>query len=83
MNTVQINKYLPVTTIRSYLSSRKLLLLNPPNTPLKSLPTTKNTSNKIIISPIGLVLYSYIQLKDTKNDELRKQSIDFNIHIDL
>lgn len=51
----KINKYLPVTTIRSYLSSRKLLLLNPPNTPLKSLPTTKNTSNKIIISPIGLV----------------------------
>lgn len=62
----KINKYPPVITIQTYLSSRKLLLLNPPKTPLKSLPTTKNTNNKIIISPIGLIFYSYIQLKDTK-----------------
>lgn len=38
----------------AYLSSLKLLLLKPPNTPFKSLPTTQNTSNTIIISPISL-----------------------------
>ena len=42
----------------AYLSSLKLLLLKPPNTPFKSLPTTQNTSKKRTF--IEIILLTFI-----------------------
>lgn len=50
-----------------YLSSLKLLLLNPPNTPFNNLPTTQHTSSTIITSSIILTfILLIIQLKTRK-----------------
>lgn len=57
----------------AYLSSLKLLLLKPPNTPFKSLPTTQNTSNTIIISPINLTFIALTIIKIQNNN--RKTNI--------
>ncbi len=51
----------------AYLSSLKLLWLKPPNTPFRSLPTTQNTKNKMIISPMVLLFYTIINIKIRKN----------------
>lgn len=60
----------------AYLSSLKLLWLKPPNTPLRSLPITQNTRNRMIISPINLtILYSY-QHKDTKKQPTTQRYSD-------
>lgn len=64
--------YVPIPWL-AYLSSLKLLLLKPPNTPFRSLPTTQNTSNTIIISPISLTFIVLTIIKIQNNN--RKTNI--------